>query len=143
MSDVFAARERALRGDDLPMSREGQDALCCGCEFDNEAFEGIQSERDALATKLAIVVHANDALAARVEQLTGALQAASDDARILVQDYYSGLPEHHAPVDGAVARLAHLLERDDQDCAPRTIDEIVTDGIAARAALSEGATDRG
>lgn len=69
------------------------------------------------------------------DQAVQALVAASEDARILVQDYYSGLPEHRAPVDGAVARLAHLFEHDDEDCSPRTAAEIVTDGMTARATL--------
>ena len=75
------------------------------------------------------------ALAARLAQTEEALRAASEDARVLVQDYYSGLPEHRLPVDGAVARLAHLFERD-EDGEARTVDEIVTEGLPARAALA-------
>jgi hypothetical protein len=67
-----------------------------------------------------------------VTALTEALQAASDDARLLIQDYYSGRPEDREPVMGAVARLAYLFERDAEDCEPRTIEEIITDGLAAR-----------
>ena len=41
------------------------------------------------------------------------IRALANDAAVLVTDYFSGLPEHRAPVDAAMTRLDALLFDDD------------------------------
>jgi hypothetical protein len=57
------------------------------------------------------------AVEAHAEQAEQTLAQLVPDVLVLIQDYYSGLPEDRAPVDGAVARLSQLLE--DEDGKPR------------------------
>lgn len=69
-------------------------------------------------------------------ELIEALRVAQEDACILIQDHYSGLPEHREPVMAAVARLAYLFEDGDAE-QPRSLDEIVSVGLAARNTLAD------